>query len=60
MKITSKELTYIKELTTANQILASKLSTYAHQSQDNEVKTLFQNAADTVSKSLCDLINMLD
>ncbi len=56
---TQSELNSIREIVTGHQTMASKLSTYANQCQDQQIKQMFSQAAQQAQQSAQNLIQML-
>ena len=53
------EINSIREVVSSHQMMSSKLSTYANQCQDQQIKQMFQQAATEANKSAHNLIQML-
>ncbi len=53
------EFNTIRELVSGHQMISKKLSTYAGQCQDAEIKQMFQNASKEAINSSQKLIDML-
>lgn len=58
-KLNQQELNSIREVVTSHQTMSSKLSTYANQCQDPNIKQMFTQASQEASKSAQNLIQML-
>jgi hypothetical protein len=56
---TQSEVNSIREVVMSHQTMASKLSTYAGQCQDAQIKQVFTQAAQEAHKSAQNLIQML-
>ncbi len=57
--LSQMELNSIREIVSCHQTIASKLSTYANQCQDQHIKQMFSQAAQEAQKSVQNLIQML-
>jgi len=57
--LTQSELNSIREVVTAHQNVACKLSTYAQQVQDPSLKQMFDKGSQDARKNAMDLINMI-
>jgi phosphoribosylcarboxyaminoimidazole (NCAIR) mutase len=53
------ELNWIREVVSAHQTMACKLSSYAEQVQDPQIKQMFTQASGKASQSAQNLIQML-
>ena len=53
------ELNWIREVVSSHQTIASKLSTYADQVQDPQIKQMFTQASTKAKQSANNLIQML-
>lgn len=58
-KLTQNELNSIRDLTSNNQTMYSKLSSYSNQCQDSNIKSMFKKAADEAQKSAQTLVQIL-
>ena len=58
-KMNQMELNSIREVVTAHQMTANKLTSYAGSCQDPQIKQMFTKAADEAKKSAQNLIQML-
>jgi spore coat protein CotF len=53
------ELNWIREVVTGHQVSSSKLSAYAEQVQDPQLKTMFSNASTEAKQSAQKLVQMI-
>jgi len=58
-KLNQMELNSIREVVTSHQMAANKLTDYAGQCQDPQIKQMFTTAANDARKSAQQLIQML-
>lgn len=59
VNLTQVEVNFIREVVTSHQTMASKLSNYANQCQDSNIKQMFSQASQQAQKSAQNLIQML-
>ncbi|MDR1558504.1 MAG: hypothetical protein LBS84_02175 [Clostridiales bacterium] len=57
--LSQSELNSIREIVSSHQTVANKLSDYANQCQDSNIKQMFSKAAQDATKSAQNLIQML-
>ena len=57
--LTQVEVNFIRESVACHQTTSAKLSNYANQVQDTQIKKMFETAADEARKSAQTLISLL-
>lgn len=58
-QISQKELLYVSDIASSHQLLSTKLSTYASQCNDAQVKQMFEKASQDASMTAQNLIQSL-